>query len=164
MKCTRFVLIPFLFSTLLLSSAAAADKIPVVRPEVIMEITDISGDFFFQRPYEPVPFIKEETDDEMEQELASQVKREFFNDIQAITMHGTDLLVFTSTLEPEKAVLVDVFNRKGEFQESFYLNLPELKRPDDMDRRPICFGKDCLWTVTTDEDENPQLTKMTFHR
>ena len=118
----------------------------------------------FSRPYEPVPFVEKEYERDIDRELAEQANRKCFCDIQKLAMHGDDLLVFTSTLDPEKGVLVDVFGSDRTFRESFYLDLPGLERPDDIADQPLCFGRDCLWTAYPDEEENPMLVKMKFER
>jgi len=117
----------------------------------------------FNRPYQPVKYIERKYESKEDRQLDTQVNREFFNDIHALRMFGDKLMVFTSTIDEEKGVMVDVFNSKGEYIDCIFIKLPDVKRPDDLRRKPIYFGKDCLWTSYADEDEDPVVVKYQFN-
>lgn len=113
----------------------------------------------FNRIYEPVKFIPKEPEDDEDAKIQSVYKRKSFNDIYTMRVYNGNLLVFTSTIDKDKGVLVDVFNRDGKYTDSFYLKLPEVNRGDDLVRKPLCFTKGYLWTVTNDDDDNPVVVK-----
>jgi len=96
---------------------------------------------------------------ELENNGSVKELREFYNDIYAIRIYDGKLLVFTSNMDKEKRVLVDVFSTAGTFKDRFYLKIPQVERPDDLHRKPMCFEKGYFWTTDMDEDDNPIVIK-----
>jgi len=80
-------------------------------------------------------------------------------DIVHLLARGEELWVVTSTRIKEKGVLVDVFDRKGIYSDSFYLSIPiwpekHLTRPD-----PIALQDDFLLCLEKTEDGTYLLRK-----
>lgn len=97
--------------------------------------------------------------DKQDQEMERMAGRKFFNDIWALRILGKDLLVITSQIDPQKGVRVDRFNTEGRLVDSVYIEIPGVKRPDDLKRKPLFFRGDEFWTVFVDEDDNPVLVR-----
>ncbi len=85
--------------------------------------------------------------------------RKYYNDIYALKIYNGKLLVFTSTMDKDNRVLVDVLNSNGEYIDKFYIKIPQVERPDDLPRKPMCFHKGFFWTTSMDEDDNPFIIK-----
>jgi hypothetical protein len=113
----------------------------------------------FQRPYQPVAYKNKVDIDENDAKLEKIKNRKFYNDISAICIRDGKLMVFTSTLDTEKRVLVDVYDHTGIYTDCFYLKVTGIDRPDDLDRKPLCFDGNFFYTATIDEDDNPVVIK-----
>lgn len=113
----------------------------------------------FNRAYEPVKYIEKIYTKKEDIVLYSLHKRKTFNDINRIFVYKGNLLIFTSTMNKDKATLVDVFNNKGKYIDNFYIKIPGVERPDDLERKPILFHNGFLWTVDVDEDDAPYVLK-----
>jgi len=74
----------------------------------------------------------------------------FFDDISELYIIKDLLWVRTSTKDEEKGYLIDVFNLKGKFVDSFYLNI---------DGRLVSTHEDFIFVREKDEDENLQIVK-----
>jgi len=112
-----------------------------------------------KRPYQSVPYKSKPAEDEYDAKIERIKNRKYYNDIHAIRIYNEKLLVFTSTMDKENRVLVDVYNIKGELEDKFYLKIPQVERPDDLRRKPMCFQKGYFWTTAMDEDDNPFIIK-----
>ena len=53
----------------------------------------------------------------------------YHDDVQKLVKHKDLLWIITSTIDKEKGVLVDVFNRDGEYVDNFYLRYPNSIAP-----------------------------------
>ena len=110
-------------------------------------------------PYKPVPYTSKPAEDEFDAKIEKIKDRKFYNDIQAMKIYNGKLLVFTSTMDKESRALVDFYNIKGELEDKFFLKIPQVERPDDLRRKPMCFHKGFFWTTSMDEDDNPFIIK-----
>jgi len=102
----------------------------------------------FRRPYKPVPFEAPARDKRWYRE------REYpdrYNDVQKLVVRGDRLWVLTSTVDKDKGILTDVFDREGTYQDCFYLPLPRLKR-NWVGFPPMAISGPFLYTVEWDED------------
>lgn len=79
----------------------------------------------FRRTYKPVPF---EAPSREKQWYRDHGYPDRYNDVQKLLVHGDRLWVLTSTIEKNKGILTDVFDRGGKYIDCFYLPLPRLKR------------------------------------
>jgi len=113
----------------------------------------------FTRPFQPVDFQMKEDLEENDRKLEKIKNQKYYNDIYALRIHEGKLMVFTSAMDTQKRVLVDVFDHNGKYIDCFYLKIPGISRPDDLRRKPLYFDRDHFWTTSTDEDDNPLVIK-----
>jgi len=113
----------------------------------------------FTQDYKPIPYVKKEYTNKVDVELNSLYDRKFYNDIYKILIYQGKLLIFTSTLNGEGEMRVDILDSKGTFSDHFYLKLPGVERPDDLERKPLLLHKGYLWTTDIDEDDVPFVLK-----
>ena len=77
-------------------------------------------------------------------------KKKFENDVAGLFVCGENLWVKTSTQDEEKGILFDVFDSRGRFIDSFYLNVDvELQLADG----------DCIYVTERDNEENIVIVK-----
>ncbi|MDH5468034.1 MAG: 6-bladed beta-propeller [Candidatus Aminicenantes bacterium] len=86
----------------------------------------------------------------------------FHNDIYRLAIHKNNLWVITSTVDKEKGILVDVFNREGKYLDNFYLPLRNIKRNDHL-YAPMAVYKDFLYVIEIGEDELISVAKYEIH-
>jgi len=90
-------------------------------------------------------------------ELVSPV--EYVNDVHQVFTRGEDIWVMTSTIEPGKGILIDVFNFNGEYTDHFYLPVKNQVEPEGLEDFPIAFRGDFLFIAEYDEDGIPAIVK-----
>lgn len=83
----------------------------------------------------------------------------YFPDIQQIHFADGRLWVFTSRIEKNKGISVDIFDAAGKHQDSLFLPLPGIEMPHDLTYRPIAIKNNCIYTIEKDEDDTPSLVK-----
>jgi hypothetical protein len=83
---------------------------------------------------------------------------EFANDIQKLFVVGDKILVMTSTIEKTKGILVDVFDKDGEYIDNYYLPIKNIALKD-LSRYPITMGKDFLLIKEIGDDDLPSVVK-----
>lgn len=81
--------------------------------------------------------------------------QKYTNDIRALFVVGDRLWVLTSTVDPKKGKLVDVFNFAGRYLDNFYLPLPKNLAQEGDD--PLCISGDRLYAITENSDETAVL-------
>ncbi len=114
----------------------------------------------FKRVYKPVTYIKQKKDkDSKYKDPNSLYNRKYFNDILLLRTYKDKILVFTSTIDSNRGILIDVYNKNGDYIDRFYLNLPGLDRHEKLSRRSVLFKDGYLWTSFMDEDDNPVIAK-----
>ena len=111
----------------------------------------------FNRKYKPVAFKKRNPDEKIKGPV-----RKFFTDVQRILIERKNIWVFTSTIDKEKGILIDVFSIDGKFIDNFYLKLPQVLEVNDFRGRTITIQNNFIYTVERDEDENPIIVKYKF--
>jgi hypothetical protein len=115
----------------------------------------------FGREYRRVRFKQ---DDSGRVEIRPEVFRfappvKHLNDVQQLFIRGDYIWVMTSTIEPGKGVLFDVFNEKGEYIDHFYLPLQQSVIAEALEDLPLTFHKDHMYIVEYDEDDLPSIVK-----
>jgi len=116
----------------------------------------------FKRKYKPVKYIPK--DEKLPPHMAAP-RKEFnklkthFGDIMGLELYKDTLLVFTSTLDEKKGVLVDIFGRDGKYLDMVYFPLPGLTRPDTIGGRSFQIDGDFLFIVEKDEEDNFSIAK-----
>jgi hypothetical protein len=113
------------------------------------------------REYRRVRFKQ---DDSGRIEIRPEVSRfvppvEHLNDVQRLFIRGEYIWVMTSTIEPGKGVLFDVFNDQGEYIDFFYLPLQRSVIAEALEDLPLTFQGDYLYVVEYDEDDLPSIVK-----
>jgi hypothetical protein len=79
----------------------------------------------FRRAYKQIPFEPKASEKQWYRDHGFPDR---YNDVQKLLVYGGRLWVLTSTIEKDKGILTDVFNREGKYIDCFYLPLPRLKR------------------------------------
>ncbi len=115
----------------------------------------------FGREYRRVRFKK---DDSERVEIRPEVFRfappvKHLNDVQQLFIRGDDIWVMTSTIEPGKGVLFDVFNEQGEYVDHFYLPLRQSVTAEALEDLPLTFQGGYMYVVEYDEDDLPSIVK-----
>lgn len=84
---------------------------------------------------------------------------DFLNDVQQLFIRGDNIWVMTSTVESRKGILFDVFDRKGEHIDTFYLPCQPNIKAEGLEGLPLTFHEDFLYVAEYDEDEIPSIVK-----
>lgn len=87
---------------------------------------------------------------------------DYMNDIQYLTVVNGKLLVFTSTVEKNKGVLVDVFDEKGVFVDSFFLDISTGEVLNQLNMGWLCLNGKVLYALDRDEDYNWVISNYSF--
>ena len=100
----------------------------------------------FRRKYERVKSI-------LSKEIrASNLLPKYINDIYRLAIYKNNLWVLTSTVDKEKGILVDVFNRDGKYMDNFYLPLQNIKINEYFYAPMVVYGN-YLFVIEIGEDE-----------
>ena len=83
---------------------------------------------------------------------------EFYNDIQKLLLHKTNLWVVTSTIQKNKGILVDVYSSAGNLIDNFYLPI-EYSRPDGILFWSMTISDNNLFAFNENEDGTLSLVK-----
>jgi len=113
----------------------------------------------FRRQYTPVKYIPTDTDAGNVKMKGFLDEKTAFNDIMALVLFKDKLLVFTSTLDEEKGVLVDIFSKDGKYLDYVYMQLKELHRPDTLGGSKIVADGDFLYLMERDEEDVYSIVK-----
>jgi hypothetical protein len=81
------------------------------------------------------------------------------NDIQKLFIQEKTIWAMTSTMDEEKGILVDVFNFRGEYSDSFYLPLQHHVKIEGLNQHPLTIHGDSLFIVEYDENDMPLVVK-----
>ena len=84
---------------------------------------------------------------------------EHLNDVQQVFIRGDDIWIMTSTIAPVKGILIDVFNKQGEFVDHFYLPIHQSVKAEGLEELPVTFQGDYLYIVEYDEEDIPSIVK-----
>ena len=84
---------------------------------------------------------------------------EHLNDIQQMFIRDENILIMTSTVDPRKGLLFDVFNIQGEYSDSFFLPLKQAVKAEALEDLPVAIQGDYFYIVEYDEDEIPSIVK-----
>jgi len=109
----------------------------------------------FRRAYKPVPFEPAAREKQWYREHGFPDR---YNDIQKLLVRGDYLWVLTSTIEKDKGILTDVFDREGKYIDCFYLPLPRLKR-NWIGFPPMTIRGPFLYTVEWNDDGDMFIVK-----
>jgi hypothetical protein len=84
---------------------------------------------------------------------------EYVNDIQQVFVRDEAIWVLTSTIEPQKGALIDVFNIQGEYIDHFYLPVQPEVTSEGLEGLPLTFHGDFFFIAEYDEDGIPSIVK-----
>jgi hypothetical protein len=108
----------------------------------------------FRRPYDRVKYEAKPTPG-----FPADVVPKFHNDLCALLWKDDRLWAVTSTFDPKKGILVDVFSRDGEYLDNFWLPLFRLKRNNPQYYAPMAIHGNFLYVLEADEDDAVSLAK-----
>ena len=127
-------------------------------PEYLIELLDLEkGELVrsFRRPYERVKYEfrrpKNLPDD--------YPVPKFHNDLCRLLWVKDRLWAVTSTVDKNKGILVDVFNREGKYLDNFYLPLLKIRRNNPQYYAPMAIAGNFLYLLEADEDDLISLIK-----
>jgi len=83
----------------------------------------------------------------------------FHNDLCRLLWRGDKLWAVTSTVDPQKGILVDVFDREGHYLDNFYLPLFKIRRNNVQYYAPMAVHGNHLFLLEADEDDLISLVK-----
>lgn len=84
---------------------------------------------------------------------------EYLNDIQSIHYSNGKLWVFTSTIDPDKGVLVDIFDGKGKYLDCFYLKLRGKESHHQLFQFYVNISGNAIFVLEQDESDNLVINK-----
>ncbi len=124
-------------------------KYLIHSPEYMVKVLDLEKVEIvrrFRRAYKRLEYTKK-----WKSRLYTMVQPQYQNDVYCVLLHGDDVWIVTSSYDGEKGLLVDVFNRKGEYIDNFYLPLIGVKK-DDHIYAPMTVFEDFLFVIRQDEE------------
>jgi hypothetical protein len=132
--------------------AAAGDRSVFVfhSPEYLIKLLDLeSGQVVrsFRREYDRVKY-EVKTPPGYPAELVPK----YHNDLCRLLWRGDRLWAVTSTFDPGKGILVDVFDKDGRYLDNFYLPLFKIRRNNPQYYAPMAVHGEFLYLLEADED------------
>jgi len=83
----------------------------------------------------------------------------YHNDLCRLLWRNGELWAVTSTFDPKKGILVDVFSREGKYLDNFYLPLFKIRKNNPQYYAPMAIWGDLLYLLEADEDDLISLVK-----
>ncbi len=83
---------------------------------------------------------------------------DYANDIQKLFVVKDKIMAMTSTIDAAKGILVDVFNKEGEYIDNFFLPIKHVELKD-LSRYPITIADDFLLVKETGDGDFPCIVK-----
>ena len=111
----------------------------------------------FGRKYRKVKLNKQKKETE-KQAVSLDPPVDYANDIQKLFVVADKIMVMTSTIDKTNGILVDVFNKEGEYIDNFYLPVKNIQLKD-LSRYPITISGDSLLIKETDENDFLSIVK-----
>ncbi len=84
---------------------------------------------------------------------------QYHNDLCRLLWRNGKLWAITSTFDPKKGILVDVFDREGRYLDNFYLPLFKIRRDNPQFWVPMAASGNFLYVLEADEDDLMTLVK-----
>lgn len=126
-------------------------------PEYLIKHVDLErGDVVnsFRREYDRVKF-----DFKPPKGYPEEIIPKYHNDLCRLLWRNDRLWAVTSTFDPKKGILVDVFSREGKYLDNFYLPLFKIRRNNPQYYAPIAIHRDFLYLLEIGEDDLVSLVK-----
>ena len=139
--------------------AAAGDRSVFVfhSPEYLIKLLDLeSGRVVrsFRREYDRVRYEVKAPPG-----YPAELVPKYHNDLCRLLWRGDRLWAVTSTFDPAKGILVDVFDLEGRYLDNFYLPLFKIRRNNPQYYAPMAVHGDFLYLLEADEDDLISLIK-----
>lgn len=83
----------------------------------------------------------------------------YHNDLCRLLWRNGELWAVTSTFDPKKGILVDVFSPEGKYLDNFYLPLFKIRKNNPQYYAPMALWGDLLYLLEADEDDLISLVK-----
>ena len=101
----------------------------------------------FRRSYPRVKYAKKDPKD-------TRAMPDYDNDVHRVLVHKDRVWALTSTYDPLKGILVDVFDSEGKYADNFRLPLLNIRTGDNFSQRyfPVVIRGDYLYAIEHDPD------------
>jgi hypothetical protein len=108
----------------------------------------------FRRAYPRVKYVKKDPRD-------TRTMPDYDNDVYKVLVHKDQIWALTSTYDPIKGILVDVFDSEGKYVDNFWLPLLNIRTGDNFSQRyfPVMIRGDYLYAIEHDPDWNFSIVK-----
>jgi len=83
----------------------------------------------------------------------------YYNDLCRLLWHKGRLWAVTSTFDKNRGILVDVFNREGQYLDNFYLPLFKIRKNNPQYYAPMAIAGNFLYVLEADEEDLISLIK-----
>jgi len=126
-------------------------------PEYLIKHLDLeTGEIVhsFRRDYDRVKYEHKASKDYPEELIPK-----FHNDLCRLLWRNGRLWAVTSTFDPKKGILVDVFSREGKYLDNFYLPLFKIRKNNPQYSAPMAIHADFLYVLEADENDLITLVK-----
>lgn len=126
-------------------------------PDYLIKLLDLEkGEVVrsFRRDYDRVKYAAKTTPG-----YPAELVPKFHNDLGRLLWRNDRLWAVTSTFDPKKGVLVDVFSREGRYLDNFYLPLFKIRRNNPQIYAPMAIFGNFLYVLEADEDDLISLIK-----
>ncbi len=150
------------FSSMSISRAmpvAAGDRSVFLfhTPDYLIKLLDLeTGEIVrsFRREYDRVKY-----EFKISPGYPAELVPKFHNDLARLLWRNDRLWAVTSTFDPKKGILVDVFDREGRYLDNFYLPLFKIRRNNPQYYAPMAIYGNYLYLLEADEDDLISLIK-----
>ena len=126
-------------------------------PDYLIKLLDLgTGEVVrsFRREYDRVKY-----DVKTPPGYPAELVPKFHNDLCRLLWRNDRLWAVTSTVDPKKGILVDVFSREGKYLDNFYLPLFKIRRNNPQYYTPMAVYANYLYLLEADEDDIISLVK-----
>ena len=152
-------------STISRAMPAAAGESAVFlfhSPDYLIKLLDLkTGEVVrsFRREYDRVRY-----DFKAPKGYSEELIPKYHNDLCRLLWRNGKLWAVTSTFDPQKGILVDVFSQEGKYLDNFYLPLFKIRRNNPQYYAPMAVYGDFLYLLEADEDDLISLIKYEIGR
>jgi hypothetical protein len=126
-------------------------------PEYLIKLLDLEKGGVvrsFRREYDRVKYAAKTPPG-----YPAELVPKYHNDLCRLLWRNDRLWAVTSTFDPKKGILVDVFSREGRYLDNFYLPLFKIRRNNPQLYAPMALNGNFLYVLEADEDDLISLIK-----
>jgi hypothetical protein len=108
----------------------------------------------FRRAYPRVKYVKQNPKD-------TRTMPDYDNDVYRVLVYRDRIWALTSTYDPRKGILVDVFDSEGKYVDNFWLPLLNVRTGDNFSQRyfPVMIRGDFLYAIEHDAEWSFSIAK-----